>query len=105
MVESFGAFAAITLTMLLASIHGPSGDRPRSIGDAKAFATLASVPAYPAERHCAAEHLLDHESGARGQVRLMRHDDDSHIFAHAKLSKTSATALTINAVDRAPRSM
>src|SRR3979409_1058180 len=43
MVESFGALVAITLTMLLASIQGPFGDRPRSIRDSKAFASLVSL--------------------------------------------------------------
>src|SRR6516162_4343595 len=43
MVESFGALVAITLTMLLASIQGPSGDRPRSIFDSNALASLVSL--------------------------------------------------------------
>src|SRR3979490_3597506 len=43
MVEPFGALVAITLTMLLASIQGPFGDRPRSIRDSKAFASLVSL--------------------------------------------------------------
>src|SRR5437588_798971 len=43
MVESFGALVAITLTMLLASIQGPSGDSPRSIFDSNAFASLVSL--------------------------------------------------------------
>src|SRR6516225_5341784 len=43
MVESFGAFVAITLTMLLASTQGPSGDRPRSILDSNALASLVSL--------------------------------------------------------------
>src|ERR1700724_2028016 len=43
MVESFGALVAITLTMLFASIQGPSGDRPRSIRDSKAFASLVNL--------------------------------------------------------------
>src|SRR5215469_4719276 len=42
MVESFGAFVAMTLTMLLASIQGPSGDKPRSIFDSNALASLVS---------------------------------------------------------------
>src|SRR5216684_4410521 len=43
MVESFGAFVAITLTILFASTQGPSGDSPRSIRDAKAFASLVNL--------------------------------------------------------------
>src|SRR5215471_19235265 len=43
MVESFGALVAITLTMLLASIQGPSGERPRSIFDSNALASLVSL--------------------------------------------------------------
>src|SRR6266849_1133681 len=43
MVESFGALVAITLTMLFASTHGPSGDRPISIRDSKAFASLVNL--------------------------------------------------------------
>src|SRR6202035_2178448 len=43
MVESFGALVAITLTMLFASIQGPSGDSPRSIRDSKAFASLVNL--------------------------------------------------------------
>src|SRR5260370_8999049 len=43
MVESFGAFVAITLTMLFASTHGPSGDRPISIRDSNAFASLVNL--------------------------------------------------------------
>src|SRR6202040_3503061 len=33
----------MTLTMLLASTQGPSGDRPRSMRDSKAFASLVSL--------------------------------------------------------------
>src|SRR5579871_675328 len=43
MVESFGAFVAMTLTMLLASIHGPSGESPRSIFDSNALASLVNL--------------------------------------------------------------
>src|SRR5467141_142633 len=43
MVESFGALVAITLTILFASTQGPSGDRPRSIRDSKAFASLVNL--------------------------------------------------------------
>src|SRR5437764_4212891 len=43
MVESFGALVAITLTMLLASIQGPSGDSPRSIFESNALASLVSL--------------------------------------------------------------
>src|SRR6266702_3992092 len=33
----------MTLTMLFASIQGPSGDRPRSICDSKPFASLVNL--------------------------------------------------------------
>src|SRR5246127_727531 len=43
MVGSFGALVAMTLTMLLASIQGRSGERPRSIFDSNALASLVSL--------------------------------------------------------------
>src|SRR6516162_7845358 len=59
----------------------------------------------PAEWHFAADHLLHHQRSAPGDVRRVRHDDDSYVFTHAKPSMTSATASTINALDREPGSM
>src|SRR5262249_40902074 len=63
------------------------------------------IAAAPAKRHVAADHLLDHRRGASRDIGRMRHDDDSHIIAHARPSMTSATASTINAEERAPGSM
>src|ERR1700676_1184119 len=79
-------------------------DRLHDRFDAGAQAATG-IAAAPAERHLAADHLLDHERGAAGDVRRVRDDDDSNIFAHANPSMTSAIASMIKADDRAPGSM
>src|SRR5438105_10481295 len=65
----------------------------------------ARISAAPAERHFAADHLLNHQRGTARHISRVRDDDNSDIFAHANRSITSATASTINSEDRAPGSM
>src|ERR1700704_3392195 len=65
----------------------------------------ARISAAPAERHFAADHLLDHQRRTTRHVGRGGHKANSDVFAHANPSMTSATASTISSEDRAPGSM